>query len=371
MTSTRADAALQAATRRPLLMPHHPLHRFYTGGAMTRRFRRVPNPADSEWSEDWVASTTTANNRDPAGHSQGPSAVALDDGTERTLDELIHAHPGAMLGAASLHRYGPVTGVLVKILSPSGPVPLHAHPTRAWARQHLRSRYGKTEAWILLDTPTTSGQSAHAGIGFKEGVTRDWFTDAIHRRDHDALRDSLHHTDIAAGEVYVAAAGVPHLLGPRELFIEVQEPSDHIVIPQTDGSDDAGATMGLGWDAALDMIDYTPVTAAAALSRARQVPTLRRREGESREFDLFAPWVGEYFQSRRLDVADTLTVDDDRFSVLIVTDGTGYLEGEFGQVPITAGDAYAVPAAAPHRLRAGVAPLTAIRCLGPNPENPS
>ena len=40
-------------------------------------------------------------------------------------------------------------------------------------------------------------------------------------------------------------------------FIEVQEPSDHIVIPETDGDDDAGATMGLGWDLALDMIDYT------------------------------------------------------------------------------------------------------------------
>ena len=40
----------------------------------------------------------------------------------------------------------------------AGQVPLHAHPTRAWARRHLGSPFGKTEAWILLDT------SAYAGV---------------------------------------------------------------------------------------------------------------------------------------------------------------------------------------------------------------
>ena len=168
------------------------------------------------------------------------------------------------------------TDVLVKLLSPSGPVPLHAHPARAWARQHLGSPFGKTEAWILLDTPGDGTEPAYAGIGFQPGVTREWFADAVRRHDNPALRASLHRTEVHPGEVYVAHAGVPHYLGPRLSFIEVQEPSDHIVIPETSGQDDQGATMGLGWDLALDMIDYGTADAATTLARARQRPRVLR-----------------------------------------------------------------------------------------------
>jgi hypothetical protein len=36
-------------------------------------------------------------------------------------------------------QYGPITGVLVKLLSPAGQVPLHAHPTRGWAHPGMTS----------------------------------------------------------------------------------------------------------------------------------------------------------------------------------------------------------------------------------------
>ena len=77
----------------------------------------------------------------------------MPGGEAVTLRELAEALPEEMVGARFADRWGPITGVLVKLLSPAGQVPLHAHPTREWARQHLGSRFGKTEAWILLDTP--------------------------------------------------------------------------------------------------------------------------------------------------------------------------------------------------------------------------
>src|SRR4029077_18029700 len=141
-----------------------------------------------------------------------------------------------------------------------------------WARQHLGSPFGKTEAWILLDTPGDGTEPAYAGIGFQPGVTREWVADAVRRHDNPALRASLHRTEVHPGEVYVAHAGVPHYLGPRLSFIEVQEPSDHIVIPETSGQDDQGATMGLGWDLALDMIDYGTADAATPLPRHAPPP---------------------------------------------------------------------------------------------------
>jgi mannose-6-phosphate isomerase len=338
--------------RHPLPLAYHPLYRFYQGGALTRAFRGLPARPDDWWSEDWVGSCTCAGNTDPAGRPQGLSTVDLPSG-QVTLKSLVETWPEEM-GRAD---------VLVKLLSPAGPVPLHAHPTRAWARRYLGSPYGKTEAWILLDTP---GEGAYAGIGFVPGVTREGFAEMVRRRD-PALRDTLHRTEVHPGEVYVAHAGVPHYLGPRLSFIEVQEPSDHIVIPETSGEDDAAATMGLGWDLALDMIDYGTADAAATFARARQRPRVLRSSHGSREVRLLRDDVTGFFDATALEVADEIEVGDGRFSIAIVVSGDGSAEGDFGREPIRKGQTFAWPASLALRVRAGREPLRVVRCLGPDP----
>jgi mannose-6-phosphate isomerase len=339
--------------RRPLPLAYHPLYRFYEGGALTRAFRGLPERPDDWWSEDWVGSCTCAGNPDPDGRVQGLSTVDLPGSGPVTLKSLAETWPGEM---------GNVN-VLVKLLSPAGPVPLHAHPNRAWARRHLGSPFGKTEAWILLETPGPG----YAGIGFRPGVTREWFADAVRRHDNAALRDTLHRTEVQAGEVYVAHAGVPHYLGPRLSFIEVQEPSDHIVIPETSGDDDEGATMGLGWDLALDMIDYGTADARATFARARQQPRVLRSAGASREVRLLNDDVTEFFDATALEVADEIEVADGRFCVAIVVAGDGWAEGDFGRLPVRAGQSFAWPASLALRVGAGREPVRIVRCFGGEP----
>ena len=359
---------LRDAIRRPLPLAYHPLYRFYEGGSLTRQFRGLPDRPDDWWSEDWVGSCTTANNGDPDGREQGLSSVDLPGIGIVPLKDVVEALPEEMVGTAFAQRWGPITGVLVKLLSPAGPVPLHAHPTREWARRHLGSPFGKTEAWILLDTPGDGTEPAHAGIGFVSGVDRDWFADAVRTRDSRSIRGSLHRTDVHPGEVYVAHAGVPHYLGPRISFIEVQEPSDHIVIPETSGDDDAGATMGLGWDLALDMIDYTAMEADKTFGRARQQPRELRVSHGSREVRLFQDDVRQFFDATALEVSDEIDTDDERFSIAIVVSGAGTIEGDFGSQSVSRGETYALPASVPFRVRAGRERLRIIRCLGPTTE---
>ena len=311
-----------------------------------------------------MGSCTRASNDDPDGRPQGISPVALPGGGAVSLRQLVEALPEEMVGAAFAERWGPITGVLVKLLSPAGKVPAHAHPTRAWALQHLGSPFGKTEAWILLDTPDDGREPAHAGIGFVPGIDRDWFAAAVARHDNEAIRGMLHRTDVRPGEVYVAHGGVPHYLGPRLSFIEVQEPSDHIVIPETDGADDAGA-MGLGWDLALDMIDYTAADAAATLARARQQPRVLRTSHGSREVRLVNDDVLRFLEATALEVADEIEVTDGRFSIAIVAAGVGCVEGDFGSLPVRRGDTFALPASLPVRVRAQHEPVRVVRCLGP------
>ena len=312
-----------------------------------------------------MGSCTLANNTGPDGGAQGLSRVEVPGSGAVPLQDIVEALPEEMVGAEFASRYGPITGVLVKLLSPAGQVPLHAHPSRAWARQHLDSPFGKTEAWILLDTPGDGVEPAYAGIGFQEGVDREWFAAAVARHDNAAIRGTLHRTGIEPGQVYVAHAGVPHYLGPRVSFIEVQEPSDHIVIPETDGADDAGATMGLGWEVALDMIEYTGATREETFARARQQPSAMRESHGSREVRLFQPEVLEFFDATRLEVADELAVEDGRFYVGVVTAGDGAIEGDFGSESITAGQTFACAAGLSHRFRAGSSALEVVRCMGP------
>lgn len=360
---TRRAAAV--AARRPLRLAYHPLYRFYEGGALTRGFRGLEPGADDGWSEDWVGSCTAAGNADPDGRPQGLSVVDVPGFGPIRLADLVAADPAAFVGDTFAARWGPITGVLVKLLSPAGQVPLHAHPTRAWAREHLGSPFGKTEAWIILDAPGDGNEPAYAGIGFRPGVDLGAFGRDVRRHDAPAVRDTLHRVDVHPGDVFVAHAGVPHYLGPRILFAEVQEPSDHLVIAETDGSDDAGATMSLGWDLALTMIEDRGSERDAALGRARQPPVTLRVQDSSREERLFQPDVLEYFDASRLSVEDELGMQDGRFSIVIVVDGDGTLEGEFGSQAVERGETYALAASLPHRWRAGRRPLTVVRCMGP------
>jgi mannose-6-phosphate isomerase len=360
--------ALREGIRRPLALSYHPLYRFYEGGSLTRGFRGLPERPDDWWSEDWVGSCTRASNDDPDGRPQGLSTVDLPGTGPVALTEIVQALPEEMVGARFAERWGPITGVLVKLLSPAGQVPLHAHPTRAWARRHLGSPFGKTEAWILLDTPGDGREPAYAGIGFAPGIDRGWFADAVRRHDNAAIRGTLQRTDVHPGEVYVAHAAVPHYLGPRISFIEVQEPSDHIVIPETSGDDDAAATMGLGWDLALDMIDYTGAGAEQTFARARQRPSVLRTSHASREVRLFAADMLRFFDATALEVQDEIEVSDGRFSIAIVVSGTGSIDGEFGSIPVRRGATFAWPASLPLRVRAGREPVRVVRCLGPSAE---
>ena len=137
------------------------------------------------------------------------------------------------------------------------------------------------------------------------------------------------------------------------------------MIAETSGDDVAGATMGLGWELALDMIDYGTPSAEATMARARQTPRLLRSSDASAETRLFGDDVQPFFDATRLDAADQIEVADGRFCVAVVVSGDGAFEGEFGSVPVRSGQTFALPASVPFRVRAGTSPVRVVRCMGP------
>jgi hypothetical protein len=124
--------------------------------------------------------------------------------------------------------------------------------------------------------------------------------------------------------------------------------------------------MGLGWDLALDMIDYRATDAAATLARARQQPHVLRGSGSgSREVRLFHDDVLPFFDATMVEVADEIEVSDGRFSIAIVVAGDGWVSGDFGREPVRKGQSFAWPACLALRVHAGASPVRIVRCMGP------
>jgi mannose-6-phosphate isomerase len=147
----------------PVALPPNVLRHFYAGGERIAALRGT-EPADHS-PEEWIGAVNTTFDG-----SRGLSA--LPDGT--LVRDAIAADPEAWLGSAHVARYGTDPALLVKLLDAGQRLPVHFHPDRAFAAEHLGLDHGKTEAWIIVEAEP--GASVH--VGFADDVApesvRDW-----------------------------------------------------------------------------------------------------------------------------------------------------------------------------------------------------
>ena len=300
------------------------VRRFYRGGALLGRFRGQPEE-DGYLPEDWVGSTTLARNQ--GNDDEGLSRLA--DGA--LLRDAIAEEPVAWLGEAHVARFGPETGLLVKLLDSAERLPVHAHPDRAFARAELDSAFGKTEAWIVLDTRE---EEATVWVGLREPVDRREYRRWIERQDVDRLLGSLNPLPVRTGDVVYVPGGVPHAIGAGVLIAELQEPTDLSLLCEWRGFPIRAeeSHLGLGWERAVGALDLD------AHEPIRELPS------GARTF---------FWADREPSAAG-------RFAILLVLAGEGAIDGEAAR----AGDAFAVPAAAEGLEVEG--DLELLRCLGPD-----
>jgi mannose-6-phosphate isomerase len=301
------------------------VYRFYRGGALLGRLRDVDEDA-GPFPEDWLGSVTEAGN--PGHETPNEGLSALEDG--RLLRDAIADDPGFWLGAAHIERFGTSTGLLVKLLDAAERLPVHAHPSRAFAQARLGSQFGKTEAWIVLDTRS---DDARVWVGQHAETDPAEYRRWIDEQNTDALLGSLNDVPVVAGDVVYVPAGVPHAIGAGVLIAELQEATDWLVLCEWRGFpiDPDEAHLGLGWDSAFEALDL------------RAHAPIRTLPDEATE----------YFW------ADETSAPAGRFAVLLVLEGQGAIDGE----EATPGDAFVVPAAAEELEVEG--DLRCLRCLAP------
>src|SRR5882757_6590565 len=85
--------------------------RSYTGGKMIEQWQGLPNPADNDKPEEWLASVVEARNKNYI-PSEGLSTVLMPDGSVEKLTDLIKADTEGFLGKEHAAKYGDSTAVL-------------------------------------------------------------------------------------------------------------------------------------------------------------------------------------------------------------------------------------------------------------------
>jgi len=331
----------------PLRLAPNRVYRSYTGGALLDAFRGARQPRDTDHPEDWVGSVTPATN--PAAHTypgEGLSRVEVD-GRPLALVDLLAADPEAIAGREVVAAYGPTTGLLLKLLDAGIRLPVHAHPTREFARHVLHSPFGKAEAWIILATRQVPGQpSPRVWLGLREDVSRDQLAEWIGGQDVAALRGAMHELEVGVGDAVFVQPGLLHATGAGVFLLEAQEPTDFALMAEHAGYpiDPAAAHMGLGWDIALDTIEHRGLDPAAlAALRPRPAPIAGDASRGWLEEDLLGAQSHPYFRVHRLALTGRLAWPHaGTFAILVVTEGRGVAETAHGRVDVVRGDTLAI-----------------------------
>lgn len=292
-----------------------PLYKRYLWGG--RRFETSLSKqlaSGNDYAESWEVSD----------HGVDQSVVAYGPLAGVTLSELVARHGRELLGRHHPQERFPL---LAKFLDARQTLSLQVHPNDAQAARLDPPDFGKTEAWIVLEAEP--GSQAYAGL--KPGVNRSMLESAIHAGRCD---DCLHSFQPQKGECIFVPAGTVHSLGAGLLVAEIQQSSDttfRLFDWNRLGPD--GKLRPLRTEQGLDVTNFQ----IGPIDPQKPQATDRTNIERVVACDKF--------------IIDQLTIDtprkigdDDRFHILIVTEGAMIIEGDPSSRPMTRGCTALLPA---------------------------
>ena len=294
------------------------VRRTYLGGSNINAFTGffadtsdgLPRP------EDWTASVTRAFN----------GAVEIEgEGLGATVSgKLIKDIAGENLP------------ILVKLLDSDERLVVQAHPTVEYAKRLLNSDFGKTECWYFL----TCTEDACVYLGFKKGITKQAFVEAFHSRDGEKILSLLHKIPVKQGDFVFVDGGVPHAIGKGCFMVELQEPSDLMVVaehitPSGRILPEAKLHMGLGFEEMFNVYDYTGYDLDTIKEKYCPEP-IKVKEGV---YEIVSKRLTEKFSMYRLSGDATLELPKSRQNaVIVVTKGSGAVTTPSDCISISKGD---------------------------------
>ncbi len=135
----------------------------------------------------------------------------------RTLPELIAEYGRKLVGKYD----GRPFPLLLKLIDARESLSVQVHPDNEYAQAHENGKLGKTEAWLILDTPRAGGELVY---GIAEGTSLRKLKSACMAGSE--VEPLLRRVRVRAGDVCYIPAGCVHAIGAGILLYEIQESSD-------------------------------------------------------------------------------------------------------------------------------------------------
>ena len=309
----------------PSLLPSNQFDHFYRGGNRIGALRH--GPGGPMRPEEWIASVTTRFGEAETGLSR------LADGT--LLKDAIASDPDSWLGARHQGHFGLSTEILIKLLDLDQRLPVHFHPNKKFAQQHLGLDHGKTEAWIILEAPVGS----KVGLGFKDKQDKANILELVTAQDSTALLAALRTVEVQAGDAFLVPAGVAHAIDAGIFLLELQEPTDLSALLEWEGFAVDGIVdghLGLGFETVTDALQLDPLSDDDFNSL---IVKNSLTGGEQRT--LLPLKADGYFRTDLLPGTGSVAAG---FAVVLILDGTGAIAFESApSLTLTPGDAIVIP----------------------------
>jgi mannose-6-phosphate isomerase len=317
---------------KPIALAPNLIDHFYRGGDRIARLRGIEQTSEFQ-PEEWLGATVTR-----AGEGDIGLARALD-GT--LLRDLVVAEPESWTGPEhAMAANASDVGLLVKLLDARQRLPVHVHPTRAFASSHLDCPYGKTEAWFILDAEP--GTAVY--LGWAVDVDRDELDRRRDAQDSEWMLSHMNRIEVETGMGILVPASTVHAIDGGIFVAEVQEPTDFSILLEwsVTTSTREDSHLDLGFESVMSAVS-TKALGRAELDRLVVRNDLTARAAEL--VNLLPAAADPYFRLRyAAPEAGAAVAVDPGFAVVLATGGAGSLVGD-GEVPFASGDVFAVPSA--------------------------
>lgn len=306
--------------------------RSYYGGKRLDLFFGEQNPKDSQFPEEWIASTVRAFNAGREHIVEGPSICENGE----LLSDIISADPIRILGKGQYEKHGELLSLLVKLLDSAERLFIQCHPTIDFAKKYFNSSFGKTECWYILDCE----DDACVYIGFKEGITKEKLKACFDNQDIDGMLELMHKINVKPGDFIFVDGGVPHAIGGGCMLCELQEPTDYMVIPERTSK--SGITLtdqkmhgGLGFERMFDCFVYKGYTEQELRNKYITHPIIKDNATTS----ILNEDMTDKFKMDYLSVKSEITLKaSGAYSILVVIGGKGVLVANGVKTSIEKGD---------------------------------
>ncbi len=285
-----------------------PVFKDYLWGGTKLKTYLNKNTELEKTAESWELST----------HKDGQSVVADGAFAGLTLSEYIEENGIEIIGSrAAGFEFFPI---LIKFIDALDNLSVQVHPSDEYALEN-EGEYGKTEMWYIVDCD----EEAFIYYGLNRSLSKQELAERI---KNNTLIEVLNKVKTHKGDVFFIPAGTIHAIGAGNLICEIQQNSNTTYrVYDYDRRDKSGNARELHIDKAIDVSNLYP-------------PEPYFNEDEKTLAKC------EYFNVEKEICRGEikLSLSDESFRSVVVTDGEGRLEVGGKIVEFKKGDSIFIPA---------------------------